>query len=544
MNKIAQYLQEHVAGEILTNADARRYFATDGSIFTLVPSLVLYPRSENDVRKTARFTWQLAERNRIVPITARGGGSDQSGAAIGSGIIMVFPAHLNRIVELDAKSGVVTVEPGTNYSTLQQTLQTHGRFLPPAPASAAYTTLGGAVANNAGSAKSVKYGDTRGYVKRLRVVLANGEAIETGRLGKRELSRKLGLASFEGEIYRALDTLLEDEKAAVAHTSRVVVQNAAGYDLADVKHKDGSFDLTPLFVGSQGTLGIITEITLETELHNPETGMIIAHFDDAQHLQAAVLALRQAADMPSAIEVIDGQLLELAAAQGPAQLKRLAERPYPQFVLLVEYDDVGRGQKRTLKKGAKLLERHAVRTQIILDKEDQEELWRLRELSAVALAHMPGNARALPLIEDGAVPVEQLGAFLSGLYNIFSRHHLQIAVWGHAGTGNMQVRPHLDLSQVGDRQRVFKLMEEYYALVTELGGTTTAQHGDGRLRGPFLEKLYGQDVYALFQKVKKIFDPYGTLNPGVKIGVTLDDIKPLLRQEYATTHTYQHLPRS
>lgn len=544
MNKIAQYLQEHVAGEILTSADARRYFSTDASIFTLVPSLVLYPRGENDVRKTARFTWQLAERNRIVPITARGGGSDQSGAAIGSGIVMVFPAHLNRIIELDAKSGLVTVEPGTNYGTLQQTLKTHGRFLPPAPASAAYTTLGGAVANNAGSEKSVKYGDTRGYVKRLRVVLANGEVIETGRLNKRELSRKLGLASFEGEVYRALDGLLDEEKATVAHTARAVMQNAAGYDLADVRHKDGSFDLTPLFVGSQGTLGIITEITLDTEPHNPETGMISAHFDDAQHLQAAVLALRQAADMPSAIELLDGQLLELAAAQGPAQLKGLLERPYPPFVLLVEYDDMGRGQKRTLKKAAKLLERHAVRTQIVAGQEEQERLWRLRELSAAALTHAPGNARALPLIEDGAVPVEQLGAFISGVQDMFARHRLQCALWGHAGDGNIQVRPHLDLSQIGDRQRAFKLMDEYYALVTSLGGTITAQYGDGRLRGPYLEKMYGQEVYALFRKVKKIFDPYGTLNPGVKVGVALDDIKPLVRQEYTLNHLYDHLPRS
>src|SRR3954470_8281170 len=178
MSKVAHYLQEHLVGEVMSSTDARRYFATDGSILQLAPALIAYPRTENDVRKTARFTWQLAERGRSIPITARGAGTDQAGAAIGQGIIMVFPAHMNRIVEFDGKSGVVTVEPGINYGKLQQTLQTHGRFLPPFPASLEYSTIGGAVANNASGENSVKYGDTRSYVRSLRVVLANGEVIE------------------------------------------------------------------------------------------------------------------------------------------------------------------------------------------------------------------------------------------------------------------------------------------------------------------------------------------------------------------------------
>ncbi len=128
MSKVAHYLQEHVSGEVVTSADARRYFSTDGSIFTVTPAVILYPRSENDVRKAARFSWQLAERGRVIPLTARGAGTDQSGAAIGEGIILAFTAHLNRIVEFNAKTGVVTVEPGINYGKLQQTLQTHGRF--------------------------------------------------------------------------------------------------------------------------------------------------------------------------------------------------------------------------------------------------------------------------------------------------------------------------------------------------------------------------------------------------------------------------------
>ena len=133
----------------MTGSDARKYFATDGSIFSVLPAIMVYPRNENDVRKAARFTWQLAERDRFIPITARGSGTDQGGGALGNGVMMVFPAHMNRILELDGKTGDVVVEPGINYGKLQQTLLTHNRYLPPYPSSIEYSTIGGAVANNA-----------------------------------------------------------------------------------------------------------------------------------------------------------------------------------------------------------------------------------------------------------------------------------------------------------------------------------------------------------------------------------------------------------
>lgn len=544
MNKLGQYLQEHVSGEVTTSSDARRYFATDASIFTVMPTLVVYPRSEGDVRKVARFTWQLAERNRVVPITARGAGTDVSGAAIGSGIMMVFPAHLNRILEFDNKTGVAVVEPGINYGKLQQTLQTHGRFLPPFPASIEYSTIGGAVANNASGEMSVKYGSTRDYVKGLRVVLANGEAITTGRLNKRELDKKLGLTTFEGEIYRSLDALLEENKQLLETMSRKVTKNAAGYDLLDIRHKDGSFDLTPLFVGSQGTLGLVTEITLRTEQHNPETTLMAAAFDEVGQLQRAIVELRAEHERPSAMEIVDGNLLTFVSAVSPAQLKDVLPTPYPAFLLLVEYDDNGRMQKKNAHRGEKILKKYASHVQTVTDLDDQEALWRIRHASATAINHAENHARALPLIEDGAVPLDKVEEFLSGVYGILTRNHLQAAIWGHAGDGNFHVQPYLDLAQLGDRQIAFRIMDEYYKLVVELGGTLSGEHGDGRLRGAYLPKMYGAEVYELLTKVKKLFDPYGTLNPGVKIGVTTEGIKPLLRQEYSLGHLHQHVPRS
>jgi FAD/FMN-containing dehydrogenase len=545
MSKIAHYLQEHVVGEVMTSVDARRYFATDASIFILAPALVIYPRNENDIRKTARFTWQLAERGRVIPMTARGSGTDQTGAALGNGIVIVFPAHMNRILELDTKSGMVSVEPGINYGKLQQSLHTHGRFLPPYPASIEYSTVGGAVGNNTSGEKSVKYGDTRSYVQSLRVVLANGEVIESGRITKRELNKKLGLATFEGEIYRSVDTLLEEQHELLKQLERNVTMNNAGYDLLDIKHKDGSFDLTPLFVGSQGTLGIISEVLLATELHNPETTLMLATFDSLEQAQNAILDLRKLNDLPSAIEIVDANLLNQVYAINPNQLKELIKPPFPSIVMFTEFDTIHeRTRKKVIKKAQKIFEKHASSVQIETELERQQQLWKIRQATATILGHNEGSQRAIPIIEDAAVPPNQLRSLISGTYDLFSRIGVQPAIWGHAGDGTIHLQPQLDLSQIGDRQKAFKLMDEYYKLVIDLGGTISAEHNDGRLRAPYVERQYGSEAYSLFKKIKLIFDPYGTLNPGVKVGSSVEDIKSLIRTDYGLAHFYDHMPHN
>ena len=531
-------------GEVSVSADARRYFSTDGSVFTLTPSVVVYPRNENDVRKTARFTWQLAERGRIIPITPRGAGTDQGGAALGSGIMLAFPAHMNRVLELDDKSGVITVEPGANYGKLQQTLHTHERFLPPFPASFEYSTIGGAVANNASGEKTFKYGDTREYARALHVVLANGELIETGRLSKRELSKKLGLSTFEGEVYRALDALLEENQKLLDESVLSVTKNSAGYALSQVKRKDGSFDLTPLFVGSQGTLGIVTEVSFDTEPYIPDTTLLVGYFDSIQDVQAAVTEFRTLPELPCAIEMVDEQLLDLVDKINPNQLKEVIQKPFPKAVLLVEFDGGDRAQKKVLKRANKILEKYAREHRQETDPLQKEQLWKIRHSSATVVAHSEGNLKAVPIIEDGVVPIEKFSEYLDGVYQLFTKQRLHAAVWGHAGDANLHLQPFLDLSQVGDRQKAFRLIDDYYNLVISLGGSTSGEHSDGRLRGPYLQKLYGNEIYALFQKVKTIFDPYGTLNPGVKINVSLDQVKPLLRQTYTLDHLHEHMPHS
>lgn len=544
MNRIAHYLQEHLVGEILTSSDVCDYFSTDASIFTVTPTVVAYPKNENDVRKIARFTWQLAERGRVVPITARGKGSDRTGAAIGSGIVVVFPAHMNKIIELDGKSGNVVVEPGINYGRLQQTLHTHGRFLPAYPASIDYSTIGGAIANNASGEKSAKYGDTRKYVKGLRVVLANGEVIEAKRLSKREFNKKMGLSSFEGEIYRNLDKLLEENKHLIDKMDIDVSKNTAGYDIASVKHKN-SFDLTPLIVGSQGTLAIVTEASLSSEPHNPQTTLILAFVNSVESLHSLTSDLNKMSDKPSMVELVDQNLLNFVNTQNPNQLKGVVGQSIPKFGLLIELDMHNeRNRKKQSKKVIKLLNKYDAEYQLETTPEEKEKLQKLTNSVSTVLSYSQDGKKAIPIIDDACIPLSRLSDYFSKINELFTAHKLKFTLWGHLLDGNFHLQPFFDLSQIGDRQKMLKLMSLYYDMVIDLGGSTSGENNDGRLRGAFLQKLYGNQINELFSKIKTIFDPYSTLNPGVKVGVSLEDFKPIIRDEYSLNQFYDHLLKS
>lgn len=545
MNKVAHYLQEHLLGEVVTSDDARKHFSTDASILTLTPSIIAYPRNENDIRKTARFTWQLAERGRIIPITARGSGSDLTGGALGQGIMLVFPAHMNRILEFDSKSGVASVEPGLNYGKLQQALHTHGRFLPPFPASLQYSTIGGAVGNNSAGEKSIKYGSTLNYVKSLRVVLSNGEVIETRRLNKRELNKKMGLSTFEGEVYRALDALIEENGDLIDSLNLDITKNSAGYNISSVKKSDGSFDLTPLIVGSQGTLGIVSEVTLMTEPYNPKTTLIAAYFDDIRDVEEVVYELRKMSNPPSVIEIVDRNLISYINEANPNQLKDVVSKNIPKITMLIEFDDTAdRTQAKSEKKAKKILENKGVNYRVEKDEASRDALWKIRHSTSTFIGQGIGNKRAVPIIDDGIVPLDQLHNFIQGVYDLFKKNNLPVAIWGHGGNANLHVQPVLDLSMLGDRQKVFRLMDDYYNMVVEMGGSTSGQNNDGRIRGPYLERVFGPEAYDLFGKIKAIFDPFGILNPGVKLDVTTDDVKSMLRNEYSLQHLHDHMPRT
>ena len=544
MSKVAQYLQQHVVGEVLTSTDAREYFSTDGSIYKITPQIIVYPRAENDVRKIARFSWQLAERGRLVPLTARGSGTDMSGASLGQGVMIVFPAHMNKILMLDSNKGYVSVQPGINYGKLQQTLLTHGQFLPSYPASLEYSTVGGAVANNAAGEKSVKYGVTKDYAKQLRVVLANGEVITTKRISKKELGQKKGLPTFEGELYRAIDNILNDNRSAIDAVMLPVSRNVGGYDIWSVKGNDGSFDLTPLFVGSQGTLGVITEIIFDTEAYNPQKTLLVGFFDDIAKASTVIEELK--IHEPSAVEMIDGNLIRFLLEHNPNQINKVVKQQQSKVVLFIEFDDLAaRKQKKHTKKAKKLLETYATEFYCTKESNEQEDYWKVRHSAAAVLSQNIANKKSVPAIEDAVFPSEKLAEFMQTVYAMFERFQMEPpCIWGHAGSGNLHVQPFFDLSNLGDRQRLQRLIDDYYAYVFSIGGVVTGSHNDGRLRAPYLKSQYGDDVYAVFKKIKQVCDPYGILNPGVKIDVTQKDTQQFIRDDYSLAHLYDHMPRT
>jgi FAD/FMN-containing dehydrogenase len=529
MSKIADYLRDKLTGEVSTDAAVRADFARDGSIFQITPQIVVFPRTTNDVRKLARFTWRLAERGQILPITARGGGTDTTGAALGGGAICSFPAHMSRILELDVKSLMARVQPGLNFAALQESMATHGLFVPTVSSDFKVASIGGALASDVAGTKSVKYGTLRDWTDRLEVVLGNGEIIQTGRLSKHELNAKKGLQTMEGEIYRGLDALIDENAEAIANFGSCAALNAGGYAIDLVKSTDGSFDLTPLIVGSQGTLGLITQAIIRLAPHPDEVSLIAAAITSEQDLPALteqLLALN-----PSELEFIDGDTLDLIEKKDGGTSWRQVSAKRPDTLLFIEFYD--KHHARKVKKAARILDEAAVvDAKIASGWEEQETLRSVHHSVATITNFSERGLSALPIAPDLAVTLVQVPELVETIKKLLRRNHIEGGIWGHLGAGVVSVRPLLNLANLGQRQTVFKFLGELADAVTEMGGCVTGEFGDGRLLAPTARQQYGEKMSEIFIKVKEIFDPYGTLNPGVIVGTTRDDLLGMLRQEY------------
>lgn len=543
MNKIAHYLQEHLLGEVTDSLDVRRHFAHDTSVLQLAPAVVAYPRNETDVRKSVRFAWQLAERAKVIPVTARGGGTGTTGSAIGSGIILVFTTHMNQVEQLLPKKRSLVVQPGITYAVLEQMLKSHGLFLAPCPVLPNYATVGGAIACNAVGDKSVKYGAAGESVQSLRVVLSNGEVIETGPLNKKELSNKLGLQSLEGEIYRELDKLIEENTELIDRGREAIKArfNSSGYNLFDIKKKN-EFNLTPLLTGSEGTLGIIAEATLDIKDHNPQTSQALISMDNLDDLYEVLLRILVL--KPSMLDMINREAIQLVLALSPNQLKGLVSRPQAAIHLFTEFDTPKEAdQKKVIKQLRKIAEKAGAWYEIAGDAQSKERLLKLHKSVATILIQPQGQTRTVPIAEDICVPLDKLVEFLGIAEGVYEEIGLRPAMWGSAGSGVIRMQPALDLGQTGDRQKLFKLQGSLYHAAVRLGGSISGGDGDGRIRSPYISLQYGEELYQLMLRVKKIFDPYGILNPGVKTA-TPDEIKKILRSGYDIARFTNHPPRS
>ncbi|MCL2451483.1 FAD-binding oxidoreductase [Candidatus Saccharibacteria bacterium] len=529
MSKIADYLRGKLTGEISTDPAVCADFAHDGSILEAMPEVVIFPRTTNDVRKVARFTWRLAERGQILPITARGSGTDTTGAAIGRGAIMSFPAHMARILELDVKSQAVRVQPGLNFAALQEAMATHGLFVPTASSDAKVSTIGGALASNVAGAKSIKYGTLRDWTDRLEVVLANGEVIQTGRLSKHELNAKKGLQTMEGEIYRGIDALIDENAEIITGYANGSSLSAGGYAIDLVKGSDGSFNLTPLFTGSQGTLGLIVQAIIKLAPHPDKVSLIAAAITSDQDLPTLteqLLALE-----PSELEFIDGDTLKLIEKKGGGTPWKAVSEKRPETMLFIEFDD--KHHSRKVKKAARLLDEAAVvDAQVASTWEDQEILRSIHHSVSAITNFSERGVAALPIAPDLSVGSARVPELVEAVKKLLRRNHIEGGIWGHLGTGVVSVRPLLNLANLGQRQTVFKLLGELLETVNNMGGSMSGEFGDGRLLAPATKEQYGAKMTEIFTKLKAICDPYGTFNPGVITGATRDDLLNMLRQDY------------
>lgn len=538
MSKVASYLQEHIAGEVFTSPALLQAMSHDMSILEITPEMVIYPRVTNDVRKAARFAWQLAEKKHFLPITARGNGTDQTGAAIGSGIMVVFPAHMNHILEFDVKQKMVRLQPGVNAGTLHAMLMSHGVSIPSLPSSMAYSTIGGAVLNNASGPLSGKYGDMRAWTHQLEVVLANGDLIQTGRLSKRELSKRKGLSTFEGEIYRGLDNLIEDNQELIVQKLTSEARDNVGYSsLAYVKGGDGSFDLTPLIVGSQGTLGIVSEMIMKSEFMS--TNMTVAILACSTHEIARDMLDHIEALEPTLLDYYDGELVTVAATAGKKY--DFLSTQGTKAVILVGFDDFSeRTRHRQLKRLSKLAGDSAVVIHSA-DGEDALELLAIREMTTYSLFSPEKDVAAPPLVDGAYVPRERFEEFLKAVAALSAKYHVTMPVHSRVRENILYARPALHMQRVGDRQKIFKLIDDYSTLVEYHGGHLIGEDGEGRVKARAHAAL-DDDVRQLFGQVKALFDPHGILNPGVKQYTEPRELVGQLRSQYDTNHIAGYMP--
>lgn len=515
MSKVAAYLRGHISGEVVTRDDVRQAHASDGGVLSIKPEMVIYPRTTNDIRKAMRFAWQLAEKGHMVPITIRGAGTDGTGAAIGKGILLVTTAHMNKIYEYDAKQKLVRLQPGATIAALQSALGLSSTSVLALEGARGDGTVGGAVASAAAGPFAGKYGTISRAVHQLEVVLANGDVLQTGRISKRELNRRKGLQGLEGDIYRGIDGIIEEYADVI---DALGADDMAGYSsVADVKRKDGSFDLTPLFVGSQGTLGVISEMILRAEFKSVRMGVGVFVFADAGVARDALDDLAKL--NPAILEYFDASLFEAARESGHNyQFYTEASGDFqPQAVVVFGADNFNdRHRTKLLKKLVKKYEKTDGLRLTTADGEVADDL--LAALDVRQYVEYPDHtAEFAPDLFGGFhIPTEQFESFVSALKEYAVKERIDLPLAGHAVTNTYSVYPNLSLAKVSDKQKVFKLLDALSKLVYSHGGTMIAEGGEGRLKARSIYPELDEKVVAMYEAVRKVCDPLDTLNPGVK----------------------------
>lgn len=506
--RIEEDLRGLLDGDVRADDVFLQLYASDASIYQIRPLAVVLPRSTADVAACVRY----AQANEI-PLHARGAGTGLAGESLGPGIVVDFSKHLRRI--LHSTDDSVRVQPGVVLERLNAFLRGKGRHFGPDPAMSHVTTLGSVIALNGAGSHWLKHGSAERHVERLEIVLADGEVLDVGRE-----PLTYGFSSDPHPRKRALINELSSLLARHAETierrqprSKV---NRAGYALSGVLRSD-CFDFIRLLCGSEGTLALFTEATLATQPIAKHRGVALLFFDSLESASRAVLELLPLE--PTACDLMDRRHISLARETEPRF--DLLIPPAAEALLLVEHEgtdalDIRERLRRVIARATKE-KSLAFDSRQAYDPDEIDLFWQLAQKVVPTLYRLRGLTRALPGVEDLAVPPEELPAFLVRTQNILKRRQVTASLFAHAGHGQLHMRPFLDPANPNDLQTLHRLAGDLYQAAFEVGGTISGEHGDGLSRTQFLPAQYGE-LYEVFREVKRIFDPHNVLNPSKVVG--------------------------
>lgn len=498
----------------------RALYATDASVYQIVPLLVAFPASAADVAAAVQVCAAFG-----VPITARGGGTSQAGQSIGPGVILDFSRHLDRVVEIDVENRWARVQPGCVLDDLNRALRPHGLLFAPDISTSSRATIGGMIANNSSGARSVYYGKTIDHVLELDVVISDGSLVHLGPLDARELAARCAQSDREGACYRATRRLAETHADEIDRRFPKILRRVGGYNLDEFapgragamarRETDPRFNLARMLVGSEGTLGLVVEAKLRlVERPRARATLVVEFAGLLDALAATPTILRHD---PAAVEVVDKYVLDSTRLNPEATRLRDFLRGDPGAILMIElYGKDSAELPPRLNaliadlKGLSFGEHHVP----LVDAEGQARAWKLRTMALGLSMAEKGDAKAISFVEDTAVSPEHLRAYIAEFLEILARHGTTAGVYAHASVGCLHVRPVINLKTEGGVRKFEAIAGEVAALVLKYGGALSGEHGDGLVRGPFQERMYGPVLYSAFREVKRAFDPDGLFNPG------------------------------
>jgi FAD/FMN-containing dehydrogenase/Fe-S oxidoreductase len=514
---LAADLRDRVRGDVRFDEYAQVLYATDGSVYQARPAGVVFPTSAADVRAAVEAAY-----DHEVPVMPRGAGSSLGGQTVGPGCVVVdFTRHMDDIVEIDPEAQRATVQPGVVQDHLDTTLADHGLKFAPDPASSNRSTVGGGIGNNSTGAHSVRYGITDAYTEELEVVLSDGSQIRTREvvLDSPEYEAIVEADTLEAHLYETVRGLVEDHAAEIAERYPNLKRSVSGYNLQKAVYEtdDGetAINLSKLFVGAEGTLGVIVEAEVSLVTKPEETALVLYCFDS---LVDAMEAVPEALEFDvSAVELMDDEVFRLAA--NSVEFAQYAE-PIPDGTaasLLLEYDSelvddfeaaVAATNDHFVADGAAFdaLEAYA--------DEDQRDLWKLRKAAIPLLMGLEGDPKPYPFIEDATVPPEELAEYVGQFEAVLESHDTSAAYFAHAGSGTLHIRPILNLKQQGGIEKMRSISDDVTDLVLEHHGAFSGEHGDGMARTEFNPKMYGEGLWTAFKRLKTAFDPQWLLHPG------------------------------